>query len=165
MTVQAQADMTLSITRSAHSPIDFVQIVGDVDLSNTLELDLAARRLIADDASIIYVDLGGVTFMGSTLVAFLAHVCNSDDARRPMVLCRPSPMALRVVGMTGLDQLASVHAELPPQWPYRLAATQHTVPELAQRAQRKAALRRDRGSTVANNSHVSGCRPGPRRSP
>jgi anti-anti-sigma factor len=118
MTAQAQGAMRLSITRSAHGPVDFVQILGDVDLSNTHELDLAAGRLHDDPASIIYVDLGGVTFMGSTLVAFLVHVCNGGGDRRPVVLCRPSPMALRVIVMTGLDQFASVHEQLPPLWPY-----------------------------------------------
>lgn len=118
MTAQAPGAMRLSITRSAHGPVDFVQILGDVDLSNTHELDLAASRLIDDQARIIYFDLGGVTFMGSTLVAFLVHVCDSGGDRRPVVLCRPSPMALRVIGMTGLCEFASVHDELPPLWPF-----------------------------------------------
>jgi anti-anti-sigma factor len=116
-TVHAPTHMRLSITRSAHSPADFVQILGDVDLSNTAELDRAASRLIDANASIIYVDLGGVTFLGSTFVAFLAHVCNSA-ARPTVVLCRPSRMALRVIRMTGLDQSVSVHEGLPPLWPY-----------------------------------------------
>jgi anti-anti-sigma factor len=128
MTIHSHDHMSLSITRPPDSSVDYVQIVGDVDLSDSRALGLAARELIVADASIIYVDLGGITFMGSTLVAFLVHVSNSNGrARRPLVLCRPTPMARRVIHMTGLDLLASVRADLPPLWPDE-ASPAHTRP-------------------------------------
>lgn len=117
MTVHTQDQMSLSITRSPDGSIDFVQIVGDVDLSDSAALGLAARQLIDADAGIIYVDLGATTFMGSTLVAFLVHVGNNDGSGPTLVLCRPTPMALRVIQMTGLDKLANVRSDLPAQWP------------------------------------------------
>jgi anti-anti-sigma factor len=117
MTIHAQEQMRLSITRSADSSADFVRILGDVDLSDSHALGLAARQLIDANASIVYVDLAGTTFMGSTLVAFLVHVGNNGRARRPLVLCRPTTMASRVIRMTGLDELASVRADLPAMWP------------------------------------------------
>jgi anti-anti-sigma factor len=119
MTIHTQHQMSLSITRSPDSSVDFVQIVGDVDLSDTHALGLAARQLIDTDASIVYVDLGGTTFMGSTLVAFLVHVGSNDRDRpgRTLVLCRPTPMALRVIQMTGLDKVATVQPDLPAHWP------------------------------------------------
>jgi hypothetical protein len=87
------------------------------------ELDLAARQLIADEASIIFVDLGGVRFIGSDSSRLSgARVQQrrrpTTDDRRPMVRCGPSPMALRVIRMTGLEDFARVHTELPPVWPY-----------------------------------------------
>jgi anti-anti-sigma factor len=109
--------MNLSITRSLDGSADLVRILGDVDLSNTHALGRAARRLIDADASVIYVDLGGTTFMGSTLVAFLVQIANHDRARRRLVLCRPTPMASRVISMTGLDGIAQVRPDLPPLWP------------------------------------------------
>lgn len=117
MTMHSQAQMSLSITRSTDDSADFVQILGDVDLSDSRALGLAARQLIDAEASVVYVDLAGTTFMGSTLVAFLVHVGNNGKDRRPLVLCRPSPMALRVIQMTGLDELATVRPDLPPLWP------------------------------------------------
>ena len=117
MSIHAQTQMQLSITRSSDGSADFVQILGDVDLSDSRALGLAARQLIDADASIVYVDLAGTTFMGSTLVAFLVHVANNGRTRRPLVLCRPTPMARRVIHMTGLDELASVRPDLPPLWP------------------------------------------------
>jgi anti-anti-sigma factor len=117
MTIYTQAQMRLSITRSVDNTANFVQILGDVDLSDSRALGLAARQLIDAAATVVYVDLAGTTFMGSTLVAFLVHVGNNGKDRRPLVLCRPSPMALRVIHMTGLDELASVQPDLPPSWP------------------------------------------------
>jgi anti-anti-sigma factor len=120
MTIYSQAQMKLSITRSADNSADFVQILGDVDLSDSRALGLAARQLIDAEASVVYVDLGGTTFIGSTLVAFLVLVGNNGKDRRPLVLCRPSPMAVRVIHMTGLDELATVRPDLPPLWPETL---------------------------------------------
>jgi anti-anti-sigma factor len=120
MTLHPQAQMRLSITRSPDNSADFVQILGDVDLSDSRALGLAARQLIDADAAVIYVDLAGTTFMGSTLVAFLVHVGNNGRARRPLVLCRPTAMARRVIEMTGLDELATVRSDLPPAWPATL---------------------------------------------
>jgi anti-anti-sigma factor len=117
MTIYAQTQMRLSITRAADSSADYVQILGDVDLSDSRALGLAARQLIDADATTVYVDLAGTTFMGSTLVAFLVHVGNNGRARRPLVLCRPTAMARRVIQMTGLDELATVRPDLPPLWP------------------------------------------------
>jgi anti-anti-sigma factor len=99
---------------------DFVQIVGDVDLSDSRALGVAARQLIEADASVIYVDLADISFMGSTLIAFLVHIGNNGTDRRALVLCRPSPMAVRVIQMTGLDELATVRPDLPPLWPETL---------------------------------------------
>jgi anti-anti-sigma factor len=108
MEIHLQDPMRLSITRPPDSSVDYVQVMGDVDLADSVELDLAARALIEADASVVYVDLGGVTFMGSTLVAFLVQLANAvGRARRPLVLCRPTPMARKVIHMTGLDQLSS----------------------------------------------------------
>jgi anti-anti-sigma factor len=104
--------------RRSGAHVDSVQILGDVDLPNARELGGSASQLIDHEASIIYIDLGGVRFIGSTLISSLTDACNNGDTRRPMVLRRPTPMALRVIRITGLDQLASVHSELPPQWPY-----------------------------------------------
>jgi anti-anti-sigma factor len=117
MVTDTQDQMRLSITRSSDNAVDFVRIDGEVDLSDTGALGLAARRLIDSDTSAVYVDLAGTTFMGSTLVAFLVQIGNNDGrARRPLVVCRSSPMALRVIHMTGLDRVATLRPDLPALW-------------------------------------------------
>jgi anti-anti-sigma factor len=114
MRIHSRDQMRLSITTSSDSSVDFVRILGDVDLSQSHALGLAARELIDADASLIYVDLGGTTFMGSTLVAFLVQLGTTG---RPLVLCRPTSAARRLIHMTGLDELATVRPDLPTLWP------------------------------------------------
>ena len=109
--------MRLSITSVADSSVDFVRILGDVDLSDTEQLCLAARRLSSDNASAVYVDLAGTTYMGSTLLGFLTRLGTDGLARRPLVLCRPSAAARRMIHLTGLDERATVRPDLPRQWP------------------------------------------------
>jgi anti-anti-sigma factor len=118
MSTYARDQMRLSIDRPPDSSVDCVQIQGDVDLRDCRALGLAARQLIDGDASTVYVDLGCVTFMGSILVGFLVQVGNPvRRARRHLVLCRPTPMARKVIQLTGLELFASVHSDLPELWP------------------------------------------------
>jgi hypothetical protein len=52
--------------------------------------------------------------MGSILVGFLEQIADANGhACRPLVLCRPTPMARLVIHMTGLDRLASDRPDLP----------------------------------------------------
>lgn len=117
MVIHSLDHMRLSIATAAGSSVDFVRILGDVDLSDTVQLGLAARQLIDANASTVYVDLAGTTYMGSTLLGFLVHLGNDGHARRPMVLCRPTAAARRMIHITGLDEFASVRPDLPRQWP------------------------------------------------
>jgi anti-anti-sigma regulatory factor len=118
MTLPTQEHMLLSVTRPSDSTIAFVRIVGDVDLSDTDALDLAARQLLAVPASVTYVDLGGASLVGSTLVAFLLHLADARGAiRRPLVLCRPTLLGRKVIRITGLDQVAEIWPDLPSDWP------------------------------------------------
>jgi anti-anti-sigma factor len=116
MAVLTRDQMQISITASPDGSVDYVRIRGDVDLSDVRELGLAAQRLIIGNAGLVYVDLGGITFMGSTLIGFLVHIADSGRVRRPLVLCRPTPMARRVIGLTDLDKLATLRSDLP-SWP------------------------------------------------
>lgn len=120
MNIPTHDRMTLTITRPTGSSVDYVEILGDVDMSDSIELGHAADDLHAADPSSICVDLGGTTFMDSTLLDFLEGLGDSDSdgaARPPLVLCRPRPMARRLIHLTGLDAHAIVRPDLPRQWP------------------------------------------------
>jgi WhiB family transcriptional regulator, redox-sensing transcriptional regulator len=147
MAVLTQDQMSLSITASPDGCVDYVRIRGDVDLSDSRGLGLAAQRLIAANAGLVYIDLGGITFMGSTLAGFLVHVANSGRTPRPMVLCRPTRMALRVIAMTGLDKIASVRSDLPV-WPEDAGGVVSDAPDVAAKTSAGGApgAWRDRGA-------------------
>ncbi len=115
MATMSHDRMTLSIARPRGSAVDYVQIRGDVDLSEAEALDRAAALLQDGAGGGVCVDLGGTTFMDSTLVQFLEDL--GDDGTRHLVICRPGPMASRLIHLTGLDTLASVRDDLPPDWP------------------------------------------------
>ena len=117
MVIHSINQMRLSITTAGGSSVDFVRILGDVDASDTEQLCLAAQELVDASGSTVYVDLAGTTYMGSTLLGFLVHLGNDGPARRPMVLCRPSAAARRMIHITRLDEFASVRPDLPRQWP------------------------------------------------
>jgi anti-anti-sigma factor len=120
MTTMSHDRMTLSITRPRDGAVDYVQIVGDVDLSELEALDRAAAQLRDGGGGGICVDLGGITFMDSTLVQFLEDL--GDDGAGRLVICRPGPMASRLIHLTGLAAVASVRADLPSHWPHQPAA-------------------------------------------
>jgi anti-anti-sigma factor len=117
MAVYAPDQMRLSIMASPDRSIDFVRILGDVDLSDVAQLDRAAQQLGGSTATTTYADLAGTTFMGSTLVSFLVRIANVGTAARSLIVCRPTPTARRVIQMTGLEQVARVRFDLPPGWP------------------------------------------------
>src|SRR4051794_15767604 len=71
MTPISHDRMTLSITRPRNGAVDYVEIIGDVDLSDAEELARAAARLHDGAGAGVCVDLGGTTFMDSTLMQFL----------------------------------------------------------------------------------------------
>jgi anti-anti-sigma factor len=120
MTAVPHERMTLSITRPGDGAVDYVRIAGDVDLSDAEELARAAAELHIGASAGVCIDLGGTTFMDSTLVQFLEDL--GDDGARHLVICRPGPMASRLIHLTGLDAVASVRADLPPQWPAQRTA-------------------------------------------
>jgi anti-anti-sigma regulatory factor len=122
MTLPTQEHMRLSVTRPPDSTVAFVRIVGDVDMTDTGALDAAARQLLAVPASVTYVDLGGASLVGSTLVAFLLHLADVRGAiRRPLVLCRPTLLGRKVIRITGLDKVAEIWPDLPSDWPAAVA--------------------------------------------
>ena len=117
MPAQIREHLKLSAARSPDGSAYYVRIGGDVDLSDSRALGKAARELIAADARVIYVDLAEVTNFGSPLVGFFVQVAAAKRPSSPLVLCRPSASARRVIGSIGLDQLVALRVDLPRPWP------------------------------------------------
>lgn len=115
MKTQLANPMTIDVPPQAESGVLCVRISGDVDVSEDHELALAGPRIRGPGAHTVFLDIGPVTFFGSTLVNFLVGLVNTAPGGQ-VVLCRPSPMARRVVSVLSLPAQISTRPDLPPEW-------------------------------------------------
>lgn len=107
--------MTIDFPARASAGVLCVRVCGDVDYSDTWELSVATPRIRETGAHTVYLDVGEVTFFGSTIVNFLVHLLTVGPASR-VIVCRPTSMARRVVGSLSLPEEISMRADLPPEW-------------------------------------------------
>lgn len=92
-----------------------VRLSGDVDVSGITALAAARPRIGGPGAATVFVDVGPVTFFGTTLLNFLVQLVNAAPGAR-LVVCRPSPFARRVLSAVPLPSQISVRSDLPPEW-------------------------------------------------
>jgi len=107
--------MTIDVPATSRAGVLCVRMSGDVDLSDNWDLSLATPRIRETGAHTVFLDVGPVTFFGSTIVNFLVHLLAAGPGSR-VVLCRPSPMARRVVGALSLPSQITLRSDLPPEW-------------------------------------------------
>jgi anti-anti-sigma regulatory factor len=107
--------MSIDIPAQSSVGVLCIRMSGDVDLSDNWNLALATPRIRGTGAHTIFVDVGAVTFFGSTIVNFLVHLVATGPSAE-VVLCRPTAMARRVVAALSLPSQISVRNDLPPGW-------------------------------------------------
>jgi anti-anti-sigma factor len=107
--------MTVDVPAQSRGGVICVRMSGDVDLSSNWDLSLVTPRIRQTGAHTIFLDVGPVTFFGSTVVNFLVHLLNAGPGSR-IVVCRPSPMARRVIAALPLPAQISIRPDLPPEW-------------------------------------------------
>jgi len=107
--------MTIDVPRQSRGGVLCVRMSGDVDLSDNWDLSLVTPRIRETGAHTVYLDVGPVTFFGTTVVNFIVHLLNAGPGSR-IVVCRPSPMARRVVAALPLPSQISMRPDLPPEW-------------------------------------------------
>jgi len=115
MDTQLANRLTIDVPPRAQGGVLCVRMSGDVDASDDQDLALAGPRIRGPGAHTVFLDVGPVTFFGSTLVNFLVRLVNSAPGGQ-VVLCRPNPMARRVVGALSLPSQISTRPDLPPEW-------------------------------------------------
>jgi anti-anti-sigma factor len=101
----------------------FVHVTGDVDMAGEPELAGVVGHLAATGCGSVYIDSAGITFAGATLINLLVRLSARLPDHASMVLCRPDAMTRRMVELTSLDYVASVRADLPPNWMTTTAPT------------------------------------------
>ena len=82
---------------------------GELDLHTAPRLAAAIERAIAEDGSVIVIDLAACEFIDSTGVALLVRSWQRHDASSGdggtgrLVLCAPSAQVRRLLEITGVD--------------------------------------------------------------
>jgi len=107
--------MTVDVPAQSRRGVLCVRMSGDVDLSDNWDLSLLTPRIRETGAHTIFLDVGPVTWFGTTMVNFIVHLLNAGPGSR-IVICRPSPIACRVVAALPLPSQISMRPDLPPEW-------------------------------------------------
>ena len=82
-----------------------IEILGEVDLASVDELRDVALDIFSTGQSNLVLDLSGVTFIDSTGIGMIVDMSNhARDRNGAFSLLNPSPQALRVIELTGLDR-------------------------------------------------------------
>jgi len=98
----ATSHMTVEVSGGPHR--GYVCIAGEVDLAGEKQLIDALGQLATLHSHTVSIDLGGVTFAGSSLLNFLTRVSMTMPANTPLRLCRSTAMTRRLIQVAGLEQ-------------------------------------------------------------
>lgn len=105
-------DLGTSVTRPADDTA-LLTVEGEIDTLTVPRFVTAIAQLVGESATLLVVDLTGVTFMGSSGLAALvqaAHDAERSD-RRIRIVAQGRPV-LRPLQITGTDQLFDIHSDL-----------------------------------------------------
>ena len=90
--------------------IALLQVAGEVDSLSAPVLDEAVDRLLAEPADTLVLDLTGVTFLASSGLAVLIRAQRvADERARTLRVVTATRAVLRVLEVTGADQLFAIH--------------------------------------------------------
>jgi anti-anti-sigma regulatory factor len=91
-----------------------VRIRGDIDMSVHGQLMSLASEL--GEYKLVCLDLSGAAFAGTTLLRFLLTVRQAMPDSACLMVCRPAPLVMMMLTLTGVELAVSVQANLPPVW-------------------------------------------------
>src|ERR1700724_4603723 len=101
----------LRITVREESPWTILSCDGDLDVTTSSELRTAIRECSSELG--VIVDLEHVSFVDSTALGVLiAGKKRVERDGREFRLVVTSPIVLRIIAITGLDEMFAVHASL-----------------------------------------------------
>ncbi len=90
-----------------------VTVKGEVDLYTAPSLKEAIADLVSSGRSRIAVDLAGVEFMDSSgLGVLIGALKRCKEAGGSLALAGPGESVLKVLAITGLDKVFSIHADV-----------------------------------------------------
>ncbi|ERM81874.1 hypothetical protein P872_06980 [Rhodonellum psychrophilum GCM71 = DSM 17998] len=86
-----------------------LQLIGEVDASNSVELDDAIQTLVQEDAKSILVDGTGLEYISSAgLGVFMSYLEEFEEKQIVLVIFGLSDKVQQVFHILGLDQLINI---------------------------------------------------------
>ena len=103
----------LILDTSDRGDLTVVSVKGEVDLYTAPSLKESVADLVTSGRSKIAVDLGEVEFMDSTgLGVLIGALKRCKEAGGSLTLIAPREPVLKVLAITGLDKVFSVHTDV-----------------------------------------------------
>jgi anti-anti-sigma factor len=96
MSSEPEDSFSIVVTVAPDRRADLI-LSGDIDRSADARLAEAVDRVAAAAPRVTVVDLAAITFAGSVLLNFLAHVDQVLPAGSELVVCRPTPAVRRIL--------------------------------------------------------------------
>jgi anti-anti-sigma regulatory factor len=87
---------------------------GDMDICASPVLAGAVDRVGAVAPNVTVVDLAAISFAGSVLLSFLASVHQALPPDSALVVCRPPPVARRILELAAMEWLAAIRDDAVP---------------------------------------------------
>lgn len=102
--------MQVTVTTSQHGGVFVLALGGDIDVASAVTMRDALDRVIAAGHHRVVLDLNEVRFLDSTgLGVMVGRLKAVRDLGGDLHLACTSPRILRVLSITGLDEVFTVH--------------------------------------------------------
>jgi anti-sigma B factor antagonist len=99
----------ISIKRLQEDGIDFIMVVGEIDASSSIELDLTIAKSVGEGYSKILVDCSALEYISSAgLGVFMSYIEECKERGIKMVLFGMSDKVANTFSILGLNELLQI---------------------------------------------------------
>lgn len=99
----------ISIKRLQEDGIDFIMVIGEIDASSSIELDLAIAKSVGEGFSKILIDCSALEYISSAgLGVFMSYIEECKDRGIKMVLFGMSDKVVNTFNILGLNELLEI---------------------------------------------------------
>ena len=99
----------IHIKRLQEEGADIIVLIGEIDASSSIELDLAIAKSVGEGFSKILVDCGALEYISSAgLGVFMSYIEEFNDRKIKMVLYGMSEKVANTFNILGLNELLQI---------------------------------------------------------
>ena len=99
----------ISIKRLQEDGIDFITVIGEIDASSSIELDLTIAKSVGEGFSKILIDCSALEYISSAgLGVFMSYIEECKDRDIQMVLFGMSDKVANTFSILGLNELLRI---------------------------------------------------------